>query len=186
MPQPAAALEAPGGRVHRRALPEAVGGNSLDLRQHVAELGSRKPSSPQRERARAEARQCVMAGGGSALLPHESRRRSAEVARARRGRPGGAAAGERGVTGDRGGARHRSADLADPGDSASALPDAPRVLAARRSGAHVRRRDPVLIAHHCRHLIACRRPAPCSSSRAAAGASGCSSEIHAGSTATRI
>ena len=53
---------------------------------------------------RAETRQrCGVAGGGSGLLPYESRRRSEGMARTRYGRPGGVAPRDPGTARDRGG-----------------------------------------------------------------------------------
>src|SRR5712691_156234 len=60
------------------------------------------------------------------------------------GPPRGAGAGAPGTAGDRGSARDRSAGVADVSNSGAAPPAAPRVVAARGSGAQVRRRDPVL------------------------------------------
>src|SRR5271167_695084 len=66
------------------------------------------------------------------------------MARAGRGSPRGAGAGALGTAGDRGGARDRSAGVADASDSGAAPSAAPRAVAARGPGAQVRRRDPVL------------------------------------------
>jgi hypothetical protein len=134
-PSPQQRWKLPVGEFIEERYRKRFGCDPLDYHPHVPEPGSRKPSTPQRD-AQAGDLVCYLMNLADDLQKWLARGTVApqvlpQVIEELR---------------EFGGTRHWSADLADPGDSASAPPDAPRVVAATRSGAHVRRRDPVLIA----------------------------------------